>query len=273
MGATALSEIEKTAAIVRVPFHDAEVLTVEVGGKPHVILKPAFEAIGLDAARQIAKIQRQPWAGTAVTAVPTAGGVQQMVTADLRTFLMALATIPASRVNEAARPLLIAYQSEVADVVDAYWTQGGAVNPRATEEQIEQVQETLNAVAKRRLEERMDYRSILHALKLGGAIDDEYRHVQNTLYLSLFGKTAAQIRTSQPQRTGILRKRGEGFRKSTVAKDFLTEEQLLLLNNTVLATIAQIQQHCPTGASAAQMLTAISQSVSILRPRRLGIVA
>jgi hypothetical protein len=266
MGATALSELE----IVRVPFHGDTVLTVEHNGKPHVILKPAFEAIGLDAARQIAKVQRQPWAGTAVTAVPTAGGVQQMVTADLRTFLMALATIPAARVAEHVRGKLIEYQAEVADAIEAYWTQGGAINPRATEEQVEQVQETLNAVAKRRLEERMDYKSILNSLKRGGAVDDEYRHVQNTLYLSLFGKTAAQIRSSQPQRTGTPRKRGEGFLKSKVAKDHLTEDQLLLLNNTVLATIAQIQQHCPRGASAAQMLTAISRAVSILRPARLA---
>jgi hypothetical protein len=267
MGATAVSEIE----IVRIPFHGGDVLAVDINGKPHVILKPAFEAIGLDADRQIKKIQRQPWATTSVTAVPAADGkVREMATADVRTFLMALATIPVTRVNEAARPLLIAYQSEVADVIEAYWTGGGAVNPRATEEQIEHVQETLNAVAKRRLEERMDYKSILHSLKLGGAIDDEYRHVQNTLYLSLFGKTAAQIRTSQPQRTGIQRKRGEGFRKSTVAKDFLTEDQLTLLNNTVLATIAQIQQRCPAGASTAQMLDAIGRAVMLLRPARLG---
>lgn len=266
-----MSELE----IIRIPFHGDTVLTVEHNGKPYVILKTAFEAIGLDAARQIAKVQRQPWATTAVTAVVAADGrVREMVTADVRTFLMALATIPAARVAEDVRGKLIEYQAEVADAIESYWTKGIAVDEkRITDEQIDTGREKLNAIAKRRLEERMDYRSILHALKLGGAVDDEYRHVQNTLYLSLFGKTAAQIRTSQEQRTGILRKRGEGFRKSTVAKDFLTEDQLLLLNNTVLATIAQIQQHCPTGASAAQMLTAISQSVSILRPRRLGIVA
>lgn len=172
------------------------------------------------------------------------------------------------------KPVAVEYADQVLDMLDELDRSGMVVDEqRITDEQIESGKDKLNAIAKRRLEERMDYRSILHALKLGGAVDDEYRHVQNTLYLSLFGKTAAQIRTSQEQRTGILRKRGEGFRKSTVAKDFLTEDQLLLLNNTVLATIAQIQQHCPTGASAAQMLTAIGQSVSILRPRRLGIAS
>jgi hypothetical protein len=123
--------------IVRIPFHGGEVLAVDTNGKPHVILRPAFEAIGLDADRQIAKLQRQPWATTAVTAgVGEDGKIRQMVVADVRTFLMALATIPASRVSDEARPVLIAYQSEVADAIESYWTKGGAINSRATEDQL-----------------------------------------------------------------------------------------------------------------------------------------
>jgi hypothetical protein len=118
------------AEIVRVPFHNDTVLTVEHDGKPFVILKPAFEQIGLDADRQIAKVKRQPWSRTAVTAVPTAGGVQQMVVADVRTFLMALATIPVARVAEHVRDKLIEYQAEVADAIEAYWTKGQVFNPR-----------------------------------------------------------------------------------------------------------------------------------------------
>lgn len=119
------------STIVRVPFHGDEILTVDHAGKPHVILKPAFEAIGLDAARQIAKVQGQPWATTAVTAVVAADGkVRDMVTADVRTFLMALATIPASRVASRVRAKLVAYQSETADVIEQYWTRGVVINPR-----------------------------------------------------------------------------------------------------------------------------------------------
>lgn len=118
--------------IVPIPFHGDSVLTVEHDGKPHIILKPAFEAIGLDAARQVAKIQRQPWATTAVTAVVAADGkVRDMVTADVRTFLMALATIPVARVAAHVRPKLVEYQSEVADAIEAYWTKGSVINPRA----------------------------------------------------------------------------------------------------------------------------------------------
>lgn len=117
--------------IVRIPFRGAELLTTEVDGKPHVILKPAFEAIGLDPNRQIAKVQQQPWATTAVTAVvATDGKVRDMVTADVRTFLMALAVIPVSRVAEHVRPILTAYQCEVADVIERHWTNGRSVNHR-----------------------------------------------------------------------------------------------------------------------------------------------
>lgn len=172
------------------------------------------------------------------------------------------------------KPMAVKYADTVLDVLDELDRSGMVVDERRiTDEQVEQGRAKLDAIAKQRLAERMDYKSILHSLKLGGAIDDEYRHVQNTLYMLLFGMTAAQIRASQPQRTGEPRKRGEGFRKSTVAKDFLTEEQLLLLNNTVLATIAQIQQHCPRGASAAQMLVAINRAVSILLPSRQRIAS
>ena len=49
---------------------------------------------------------------------------------------MLLATIDESRVPEAVRPKLVAYQAEVADAIEAYWTKGAAINPRATPEQI-----------------------------------------------------------------------------------------------------------------------------------------
>jgi hypothetical protein len=124
-------EGHEVTEIVKVPFHGDVVLTVEHNGKPHVILKPAFEAIGLQSDHQIAKVKRQPWATTRVTQVVAADGtLREMVTADVRTFLMALATIPAARVAEHVRPKLIEYQSEVADVIEQYWTKGQVINPR-----------------------------------------------------------------------------------------------------------------------------------------------
>lgn len=122
--------------IVRIPFNDDEVLAVEIDNKPHILLKSAFESIGLDADQQIRKLQKQPWSCTVVTTVQVGDQRRNMITADIRTFLMALATIPAARVAEAVRPKLISYQAEVADAIEAYWTKGGAINSRATEDQL-----------------------------------------------------------------------------------------------------------------------------------------
>lgn len=113
--------------LVHIPFRDGEVLAVERDGRPWIVLRPAFESMGLAPDRQIDKLRSQEWATTSVTEVVAEDGrTRAMVIADLRTFLMALATIPASRVSDAARPILVAYQREVADVIERHFTQQGS---------------------------------------------------------------------------------------------------------------------------------------------------
>lgn len=56
---------------------------------------------------------------------------------DRRTLTMWLATIDTSRVSEATRPTLEAYQLEAADALDAYFHEGGAINPNATAGQLD----------------------------------------------------------------------------------------------------------------------------------------
>lgn len=163
------------------------------------------------------------------------------------------------------KPIAVEYADRVLDMLDELDRTGLVVDEaRITDDQIDQGQKRLAHIARGRLEERSDYKSILQSLKLGGAVADEYRFVQNTLYLSLFGKTAAQIRTGV-QQSGVERKDGKGLVKSTVAKDFLTPPQLALLNSTVLATAAQIDLHYPEGATAAQMIDAIHRAISIVK--------
>lgn len=129
------------AKIYTIPFHDTDLLALQLDGKSWVPLRHHFEKIGVDADRQIAKIQKQKWATTTRTAVVAADGkVRDMIVADVRTFLMALATIPASRVSAAVRPLLEAYQAEAADVIEAYFARGMApINPRVAPEQVSAV--------------------------------------------------------------------------------------------------------------------------------------
>lgn len=135
--------------IVRVPFHGDDVLTVDVDGEPNVILKPALESIGLDYWAQIRKLRDRSWATTASKAVVAGDGkVREMVTCNVQTFLMLLATVEENRVGEDVRPKLVTYQREVAKVIEAYWVKGGAINPRATREQLQDIAATAEAQAR-----------------------------------------------------------------------------------------------------------------------------
>lgn len=128
----------------------------------------------------------------------------------------------------------------------------------------------MSAIKLMRLQERKDYKNILTALKRGGAVSgDDYRHVQNTLYIGLFDKTASEIKATQKQLTGDYYKREpDRLKKSTVAKDYLTKEQLHLLDCAVLAATAQLQARYPNGTSVAQMVEVVRASASHVRPRR-----
>lgn len=116
------------------------VRTVLVDGKPHIVLRPAVESLGLSYAAQYRKLQSRSWAVVAQRATTGSDGkTYEMATVPTRTFLMLLATINENNVAEAKRPTLVAFQNETADALDAYWTEGGAINPRATEDQLESI--------------------------------------------------------------------------------------------------------------------------------------
>lgn len=127
--------------LVHIPFHGTDLLTVGIDGKPFVALKPAIEALGLAYQPQHRKLAGKSWACITkmVTQVPGDSQSREHTGVDLRTFLMLIATINENKVAATKRPLLVAYQSEVADVIEAYWTRGGAINPRATDDQLDRL--------------------------------------------------------------------------------------------------------------------------------------
>ena len=110
--------------LVHVPFHDGEVLTVDDDGKPLIVLRPALEAIGLDYSAQLRKLRSRSWACVVPVTTQVPGDTQrrEVIAVPLRTFLMLLATVNESSVSDEARPALIAYQNEVADVIEAHFT-------------------------------------------------------------------------------------------------------------------------------------------------------
>jgi hypothetical protein len=108
--------------LIQIPFSGGEILAVDVNGRPWIVLRPILSRFGLDCDAQIRKVQQQPWATVRfVRAFGVDGRLREMAAADLRTLLMLLATIPASRVSEPARASLVAYQTQVADAVEAHW--------------------------------------------------------------------------------------------------------------------------------------------------------
>lgn len=131
-------------AVEKIKFHEDEILSVlGPDGRPHVAAKPIVESLGLDWSAQLQRLKRSSWASTVMMPMEVDGYTRQLTMVSLRTLLMLLATVDEARVAEAARPRLAAYQSEVADVIEAYWTRGGVVSPRATETQLAELAETV----------------------------------------------------------------------------------------------------------------------------------
>lgn len=125
--------------VVRLDLSAGSIHTTLVDGQPHIVLKPAVEDLGLSYAAQYRKLQTRSWASVAQTAMQMPGDDQTRThtTVPIRTFLMLLANVNENRVAEAVRPTLVAFQNETADAIEAYWTEGGAINPRATEDQLD----------------------------------------------------------------------------------------------------------------------------------------
>ena len=124
--------------VVQLDLSAGSIHTTLIDGAPHIVLRPAIEDLGLDYSTQLAKLKTRSWASVGQSPmVAEDGKVREMAVVPVRTFLMLLATVNENRVKASVRPTLIAFQNETADAIEAYWTQGGAINPRATEDQLD----------------------------------------------------------------------------------------------------------------------------------------
>lgn len=160
-----------SAELVTIPFHGTELLAVNADGKPEIVLRPAVESLGLAFDSQRRKLNSRSWACVTQRVLQLGGQNREVLTVDVRTFLMLLATINENNVAEDKRPLLIAYQSEVADVIESYFRDGGAINPRATEDQ-------LSAIANRALLQA----EVIRALK--GVVSDAHLEAKARIVLA-----------------------------------------------------------------------------------------
>lgn len=122
--------------LVEIPFHGTTIHAINDEGKPLVSLRHACESISVDYSGQLKKLRNKSWATVVFNStVGQDGKNREMTMIDRRTLTMWLATIEPSRVKEEARATLVAFQNEAADVLDSYFHEGGAVNPRATDTQ------------------------------------------------------------------------------------------------------------------------------------------
>lgn len=196
----------------RIPFHGTNIV---VTADRQVALRPVCEAMGLDFNGQRQRLKRKSWAVVCMTPTTgTDGKTYEMVTIDRKTFTMWLATIDADRLkNENTREMVELFQSEAADALDKFFHEGGAINPRASEHQVNalirqaQMQMELCQAAKGLIhEDHLEARArVVLARGLGEApeLDAERR----PLYTSDFLKEKDLSRKRMQQVAGMFGKR------------------------------------------------------------------
>lgn len=113
-----------TAEIVEVPLSVGALhCTLGPDGKPEVVLRPAVEGVGLAYNGQLERLRRSSWARVRMTRTrDVVGRHQEMVTVDVRTFLMLMASVSETRVQAEVRPTLVAFQSEAADAIERHFS-------------------------------------------------------------------------------------------------------------------------------------------------------
>ncbi|QOV97183.1 phage antirepressor N-terminal domain-containing protein [Rhodococcus pyridinivorans] len=157
---------------IAVPGTNATIPAAEVDGKPFVPIKPMCEAIGIDVDGQRRKLAEAEWAVTElISATGSDGKSYQMVALDADHLPMWLATIQTNRIAEEARPVLIAFQREAAAALRDYFYRGGAINPSATEDQLERIARQAGAQA-----------AVLQALK--GIVDPKHLEAKGRIVLA-----------------------------------------------------------------------------------------
>lgn len=127
-----------TPTLELVPFHGDAIVALREGDETYVALRPTCDSIGIEYSAQLKRLRRQPWATVVIRPTVAADGkTRDMAFVNARTFTMWLANVDTFRLkNDQARELLVAYQCEATDTLYRYFHDGGAINPRASEHQV-----------------------------------------------------------------------------------------------------------------------------------------
>lgn len=157
---------------IAIPGTDRQIMATVVDGKPAVSLRHCCDAIGIDFSSQVRRLKNWSWATVVMsTTVGLDGKAREMAMIDRRTFTSWLTHIDTNRVSPAARPIIEAFQAEAADALDAYFNEGGAINPSATEDQLDRIARQAQAQAQ-----------VLQALK--GIVDPKHLEAKGRIVLA-----------------------------------------------------------------------------------------
>lgn len=128
MKANVPATLDRYPSIESVPFRDDAILAARgPDDKIQVVIRRICESLGVDFSSQLTKLKGHHWSGVAMIATPDGkGSLQKHSVIPLDRLPMWLATMDARKVAESARPKLIAYQTEAADVLARHFFGQGA---------------------------------------------------------------------------------------------------------------------------------------------------
>lgn len=113
-------------SVVHVPFYEDVLEAVRREDGVWLGVKRACENVGLSPDAQRVKLKAAPWAVTTIVAATGPDGkTYEMFAIHIKSAAMWLATIDISRVGEQARPKLVKYQCEAAEVLSSYFLGAG----------------------------------------------------------------------------------------------------------------------------------------------------
>lgn len=153
----------------KVNFHGNEIAVIEKDGKQYVAMKPIVEAMGLEWKKQHALIHRDPVLSSTVTVtgvVAEDGKKREMVCLPLDYLNGWLFKIPASRYTGKKREAIIMYQKECYKALFDYFHKGAAVNPNATDEQLQALYQTLTEEMERRISAEAEMKALEQLVKV-----------------------------------------------------------------------------------------------------------
>lgn len=204
---------------IPVPGSSVPMMATNVDGRPMVALRPMCEALGLDYSSQLAKLKTKSWATMGmITTVGADGKNREMVCIDRRTVGMWLATIDEGRVSDAARPNVIALQAEAADVLDAYFSRGLAVQT-APVNQYDVLRAAIDQIEAAEREAKEAKAIALRTAARVDAIEGQHGWYSALAYSKIHGLDTSLEATNQLGRRASAAAKAEGIQPHKVRSD------------------------------------------------------